>query len=228
MTTDRPSGICTQCGFDPAQWNELDTAKTLELADQFVAEWQAHAFVADPGITPAEAVHALWHHLLSAAASRAPGPIRRGSVSQLSASKGGVPKRPVESAEVGVRGLAGDVQEARVHHGRPWQALCLWSAEVVAELIEEGHPIVPGAAGENVTISGIDWPTLRGGMRLTIGAVECQLSLPTVPCAKNAAWFLDGEISRMDHDLHPGSSRWYASVLTPGAVVTGDAVTLHG
>jgi MOSC domain-containing protein YiiM len=47
-----------------------------------------------------------------------------------------------------------------------------------------------------------------------------------VPCKKNAQWFLGGEISLMDHDLHPGSSRWYASVLRPGTVAAGDTVTV--
>ncbi len=228
MTTDRASGICATCGFEPAQWNELDTAKTLELADQFATEWGAAPLTLDLDSNPVDAVHELWHHLLGAASDRAAGPKQRGTVSQLSASSGGVPKLPVERAEVGVRGLATDSQNARVHHGRPWQALCLWSVEVITELVGEGHPIFAGAAGENVTIGGIDWATLRGGMRLTIGAVECQLSLPTVPCSNNAAWFIDRQIDRMDHDIHPGSSRWYASVIRPGAICAGNTVTLHG
>lgn len=227
MTTSRATGICAACGFDPSEWNELDTAKTLDLTDQFVDEWQAEDLVLDDDNTPSEALHALWHHLLGTAAGRPTGPIQHGSVRQLSASGGGVPKQPVEMADVGIRGVTGDVQRARVHHGRPWQALCLWSAEVIDDLVGEGHPIFAGAAGENITITGIDWHMLRGGMRLTIGGVDCQLSLPTMPCSKNSAWFVDSRISRMDHDIHPGSSRWYASVLSPGTITTGDPVTLH-
>lgn len=149
---------------------------------------------------------------------------QRGSVAQISRSGGGVPKLAVESAAIGRRGVDGDVQTARVHHGRPWQALCLWSAEVIDALAADGHPIVPGAAGENITISGIDWASLRAGTIIDIGDVRCQLSAPAVPCSKNAQWFIDGEISLMDHALHPGQSRWYASVLRPGSITTGDPV----
>ena len=88
-------------------------------------------------------------HLLGAGA-----PTQEGTVAQLNVSDGGVPKKPVEVAEVGDRGLVGDRQADRQHHGRPLQALCLWSVEVIDALRAEGHPIEPGLAGENVTIAG--------------------------------------------------------------------------
>lgn len=171
-----------------------------------------------------EGVHRLWHGLVTELAPTQPGVDLHGVVQQINVSGGGVPKAAVGSAEVGVRGLVGDVQKARVHHGRPWQALCLWSADVIASLQAEGHPIAAGSAGENVTMAGIEWSALRGGMTFSIGEVACQLTLPAVPCSKNSAWFLGNDIDRMDHDLNPGFSRWYASVLTPGTITTGDAV----
>ncbi|MBK5223120.1 MAG: MOSC domain-containing protein [Acidimicrobiia bacterium] len=125
------------------------------------------------------------------------------------------------------RGIVGDTQATRVHHGRPWQALCLWSAEVIDALAAEGHPVAPGAAGENVTISGIDWTTLRAGTILDIGPVRCQLSAPAQPCRKNRRWFVGGDIGQMDHDRHPGRSRWYASVLRTGTVTTRDRVVVE-
>ena len=87
-----------------------------------------------------------------------------GTVAGLFASDGGVPKRPIPVAEVGYRGVSGDRQAARKHHGRVWQALCLWSVEVIDGFAAAGHPIVPGSAGENVTIAGVDWSTLRPGV----------------------------------------------------------------
>lgn len=230
---------CLACGFDPAQWNEQDTAKTLGLAPEFVQEWGANTV--DPLTSPLSrgaasallegtrddqehALHDLWHGLVTELAPAQTTVEMRGTVHQLNASGGGVPKTPIDRAVVGVRGVEGDVQKARVHHGRPWQALCVWSSDVIAALAAEGHPIEAGFAGENVTMSGIDWSQLRGGMRFAVGEVECELSLPAVPCSKNNAWFLGGDIDKMDHDLNPGFSRWYASVLTPGSIAPGDDV----
>ncbi len=177
------------------------------------------------------AVHELWHHLTDVAALRtALGrgvPAAAGTVTQVNVSGGGVPKRPVEAADVTRRGVAGDVQKVRRHHGRPWQALCLWSADVIEALAGEGHPIAAGSAGENVTVGGLDWSTLTAGAVLEIGEVRCQLSAPAVPCAKNDRWFAHRDSGRIDHDRHPGWSRWYASVLRPGRIATGDPVALR-
>ena len=84
-----------------------------------------------------------------------------GTVASLHASGGGVPKPEIPSAEIDVGGVVGDAQAARQYHGRPWQALCLWSTEVVEAWAAEGHPIFPGAAGENLSLSGLDWSQIR-------------------------------------------------------------------
>jgi MOSC domain-containing protein YiiM len=237
---------CDRCGFDRSQWNEQDAARTIAHAGAFLVEWSADAppnlmaqldarriddlkaISTSPDLF--DEVHHLWHGLVSIAdVRRAAGDVvhrQRGVITQISTSDGGVPKSAVGSATVGVRGVDGDVQATRAHHGRPWQALCLWSQEVIDDFAAAGHPIAPGNAGENITISGIDWSTLHGGTIIDLGAVRCQLSAPAVPCQKNAQWFIDGDISLMDHDLHPGSSRWYASVLRPGSVTAGHAVTV--
>ena len=97
---------------------------------------------------------------------------------------------------------------------------------MIDEFAAAGHPIAPGNAGENITISGIDWSMLHGGTIIDVGDVRVQLSAPAVPCQKNAQWFVDGEIALMDHDLHPGSSRWYASVIRTGSVAVDDRVTV--
>lgn len=178
------------------------------------------------------AVHDFWHHLVDIAAiRRALGdatPTQSGDVARLNISDGGVPKRAIDTAVVGRRGLEGDRQAARQHHGRPWQALCLWSADVIDELAAAGHPIGPGDAGENITVRGLDWRVLRAGTILEMGEVRCQLSAPAVPCSKNNRWFSDGDSRRIHHDNNPAWTRWYASVLDGGAVTTGDPVTVVG
>lgn len=151
----------------------------------------------------------------------------RGTLAGIHRSGGGVPKLAVAAAAVHRDGVEGDRQADRRVHGRPWQALCIWSADVIADLRAEGHPVAPGTAGENLTLAGLDWPALRAGTRLRVGGVLAELSLPATPCAKNARWFTGGDFMRMSHDRHPGWSRWYATVLEPGHVAVGDAVIVE-
>lgn len=106
-------------------------------------------------------------------------PPARGRLARISTSGGGVPKTAVERADIGWRGVAGDRQAARQHHGRPTQALCLWSAEVIDALRAEGHPISPGAAGENLTVEGVDWATIRPGTILQVGGRPAARCRPT-------------------------------------------------
>jgi MOSC domain-containing protein YiiM len=113
-----------------------------------------------------------------------------------------------------------------MHHGRPWQALCLWSLEVIDAFQAAGHPIAPGLAGENITVSGLHWPDVRPGVRIQIGEVLCEISSYAIPCSQNSGWFLDGEFTLMHHDRGP-VSRVYATVLEPGRIATGDAAILE-
>lgn len=154
------------------------------------------------------------------------GPSAVGSVAGLFVSDGGVPKSAVPAIEVDHGGLVGDRQANRVHHGRPWQALCLWSTEVIDAFRAAGHPLAPGLAGENVTITGIPWERVRPGVHLRIGGVLAEVSAYAVPCKKNAAWFADGHFDVMHH-RHGPVSRAYATVLEPGSVAQGDAVLLE-
>src|SRR3569832_2171795 len=78
-------------------------------------------------------------------------------VHQISVSDGGVPKLPVWEAKVSEQGLSGDRQRNLKFHGGPDRAVCLYSLELIEHLQAEGHPIDAGAAGENLTLSGLDW-----------------------------------------------------------------------
>jgi len=149
-----------------------------------------------------------------------------GRVVRLGRSDGGVPKAAVAEAEAGLGGVVGDRQATRRHHGRPPQALCLWSAEVIDALAADGHPIGYGAAGENVTISGLDWDEVRPGVRLLIGGVLAEASWYADPCRQNARWFSDGDFMRISSERGP-VSRVYAWVRRPGTMRTGDLVVLE-
>ena len=153
-------------------------------------------------------------------------PTAHGTVEQLATSDGGVPKRPVAAVEVDAAGVVGDRQAVRRHHGRPWQALCVWSADVIDQLAAEGHPIAAGRAGENVTVRGLPWADVRAGVHLQMGEVRAEVSVFALPCVANAQWFLHRDFERMHHERGP-VSRVYARVLSGGRIVTGDLVVLE-
>ena len=62
-------------------------------------------------------------------------------------------------------------------------------------------------------------------MRLQLGEVLCEVSAFALPCSQNKQWFAGGDFEAMHHDRGP--SRVYATVLTPGRVVTGDPAILE-
>lgn len=234
---------CEICGFRRSLWTDGDLRTTLTavprlarlVVDGAPREVQAElvrivAPIADlpgSGLDPL-AVHDAMHLLHEAGRLRAAGiPTASGVVARLSRSGGGVPKLPVDLVAIGAGGLDGDQQQNRRHHGRPWQAVCLWSAEVVEGLQAEGHPIGFGSAGENVTVRGLDWASLVPGVRLLVGTALLQVSAYAIPCAKNRQWFSDGDERRMSQDVRPGGSRLYASVAQPGVAAVGDPVVVE-
>jgi hypothetical protein len=243
MATD----ACVECGFDSDLWaDQQDIERTLLHVDHFIEAAlegivePARSDVLMATSTPTSAViesdgdlehvHALFHRLAAIARERTRfedvSPMV-GSVVGLFSGDGGVPKHPIDAARVDRAGVVGDVQASRVHHGRPWQALCIYSADVVDALRSEGHPIRPGSAGENVSVAGIDWSLLRAGLIVELGEVRCRLSAAATPCSKNNQWFADDSSSRIAHDLHPGWSRWYVSVLDGGIIRAGDRVVVR-
>jgi MOSC domain-containing protein YiiM len=220
-----------------AGWALFDLLE-LGLPAHATAVVEPHRVVAEAvldevvaGTTPPEdGLIAFWDewHAAMAVLRRhgALGPSAMGTVTALFRSDGGVPKEPVEQIVVDWSGVVGDRQEDRRNHGRPWQALCLWSNEVIDAFAAQGNPLAPGRAGENITITGIDWVRMRPGVQLQIGDVRAEVSSYAVPCAKNRDWFTDGRFDRMHHK-HGPISRIYATVLEPGTIEVGCPVLLE-
>ncbi len=151
-----------------------------------------------------------------------------GRIFQINASRGGVPKHAVIMANVAPLGLEGDAQLDLVHHGGLDRALCLYSLERIVALQGEGHPIYPGAAGENLTLSGIDWDGVAPGARIRLGGeAVIEVTRYTEPCNNIKFAFKDGNSNRIHQAKHPGWSRVYARVLQPGRVRIGDAVAIE-
>jgi MOSC domain-containing protein YiiM len=137
-------------------------------------------------------------------------------------SEGGVPKLPVPHVEVTFEGCRGDSQRNLKFHGGPDRALCLWSLELIEALQAEGHPIAPGSTGENLTLVGLDWPSLTPGTQLQVGALLLEITDYAAPCRTIQACFTGWCYGRISHRRHPGFSRLYAKVLQPGTIQVGD------
>jgi MOSC domain-containing protein YiiM len=222
----------------PYRFTETDAKRTVLFADpvfDLFGEGRDAAVIehlrppAPTGDVGAD-LAAVWSSWTSAGpALRAAGQLpacAAGTVWQLSVSPGGLPKLPIDPAEVKWEGMVGDRQATRLHHGRPWQALCIWSTEVIDAFRTAGHPLAPGRAGENITISGLPWAEVRAGVRLRIGEVLCEVSAYALPCASNKPWFIDGNFNVMHHERGP-VSRVYATVLEPGTIAVGDQAILE-
>jgi len=150
----------------------------------------------------------------------------KGVIESINVSLGGVPKLPVASARVSTTGVSGDRQRDLRFHGGPDRAVCLYSMERLEALQAAGHPIVPGSAGENLTIRGINWDRVVPGAVLRIGAVALEITNFASPCGSIRPSFADDNSNHISQKLHPGWSRVYARVTSEGDVRVGDPVTL--
>jgi MOSC domain-containing protein YiiM len=150
-----------------------------------------------------------------------------GRIVQISVSRGGVPKTAVREARVTTLGLDGDAHRNVELHGGPEQAVCLYAMEAITRLRAEGHDIVPGAIGENVTVEGLDWSAVVPGTHVLLGAsVLLQITRYTSPCVNITRSFKDGDFARVSQKRHPGWSRVYARVLTAGSISHDDPARL--
>lgn len=133
---------------------------------------------------------------------------------------GGIPKHPVDQAQVEPLGLAGDAHRYHLHGGE-LRALCLLSVPEKADLEREGvPPTAPGAFGENLLLDGLDLRDARPGERFRIGAdVVIELHDVRSPCRTLEA--LDTRFP----DLMLGRSGYLARVIESGAVAPGDTFT---
>ena len=152
----------------------------------------------------------------------------KGWIFQINTSEHGLPKLARSEGVVNSLGLESDRQENRKVHGGIERALCLYSLERILALQEEGHPIFPGALGENLTIAGLDWERVVPGTILCLGEqVVVEVTQFTTPCATIAGAFVDKGFERVLQEKHPGWSRVYARVIEGGNLRVGDRIRLN-
>lgn len=146
---------------------------------------------------------------------------------QINISDGGVPKLAVQTADVGEMGLQGDRQQSLNVHGGPDRAVTLFSLERILGLQTEGHPIFPGALGENLTLAGLDWDEIQPGVKMQLGEqVVLEITKFASPCNQLAPYLIDGDYGRVSQNHFPGWSRVCARVITPGMLSVGDRIVL--
>ncbi|RMF42597.1 MAG: MOSC domain-containing protein, partial [Anaerolineae bacterium] len=113
-------------------------------------------------------------------------------------------------------------------HGGPERAICLYALEKLLALQAEGHPVFPGALGENLTLWGLPWEQVTPGVILHLGeTATLQVTRYTTPCQTIAGYFRGEDILRVSQKHAPGWSRVYARVLQEGVIRIGDAVYLE-
>lgn len=148
-----------------------------------------------------------------------------GRVFQINTSSGGVPKIARQKAEIGFSGLIGDGHAHPKVHGGVERAICLYSLEHILALQVEGHPVFPGALGENLTLVNVDWADFVPLARFILGKdLVVEITRYTTPCKTIEPYFRNGEIQRISQETHPGWSRVYACILQAGSLSAGDPV----
>jgi MOSC domain-containing protein YiiM len=158
----------------------------------------------------------------------------QGVIVQVNISLGGLPKRAIAEGWISPLGLEGDLHAHPDIHGGTRKAILLIASEVVDALIARGYPLFYGAMGENLTTRGIDIRQIRIGDQLRAGGALLEITQPRGPCSALDAYgeslkleVYDQKVKQRDYSsARWGMSGFYASVVTPGPVRAGDAVSL--
>jgi len=90
----------------------------------------------------------------------------------------GLPKTPIELANVTLSGVDGDYNRFRKKkkNNDPDMAVMIICTDILAQLNEEGWSVQPGDLGENLTLSGMDYASIAPGQQYKIGDVTLKIS----------------------------------------------------
>ncbi|CAM00773.1 MOSC domain-containing protein [Saccharopolyspora erythraea] len=138
--------------------------------------------------------------------------------------RSGIDKRPSdEPVKFTESGVLGDTVCDAKHHGAWYQAAYAFDTEDLAHWSREiGRELVPGNAGENLSMSGCDVSNAVVGERWRIGSVVLRVTGPRNPCSVFAGfWDVKGLVKRFTAHGRPGA---YLAVEEPGVVSAGDTL----
>ena len=140
-------------------------------------------------------------------------------VVSINVSRGGIPKLPINPAQVTFRGLVGDGHHHEKHNN-PDQAVCMQDIELLRELSQEGFPVAAGIIGENLTVKDLNVQQLPPGSILEFsGGVVLELTKERKPC-----YVLDAVHPQLKERI-VGRCGFYAKVLQEGILEVG--ATIH-
>ena len=151
------------------------------------------------------------------------------SIKSNTPGQAGLPKMPVKAVTILKSGVEGDYNRFRKEKKKndPDMAVMILSTDVLDKLNSEGWPVKPGHLGENLTLTNIDYNTLKLGDRLSIGDVSLEISLICDPCTNlNNLPYVGKDKSASFIKTLMKRRGWYARVLKAGEVTIGDGVTL--
>ncbi len=115
---------------------------------------------------------------------------------------------------------------------------CLSRLKISTRCARKASPVFPGALGENLTVSGIDFRQLRSGQRFVVGDAAIELTTLRQPCSTLDVYnsSVDRPIQKRLYDARakagdPSSPVWamggfYASVIQRGLINTGVTIAL--
>ncbi|KAA5828688.1 MOSC domain-containing protein [Saccharopolyspora hirsuta] len=128
--------------------------------------------------------------------------------------------RPVRFEPTGVRG---DTVCDRKHHGAWYQAAYAFDREELGHWSQVlGRELVPGNAGENLTLVDVDSSSAVIGERWRIGGAVLRVTGPRTPCRVFAGfWDVQSLVKQFTEHGRTGA---YLAVEEPGEITAGDTV----
>ena len=141
----------------------------------------------------------------------------------------GLPKMAVELANLTVSGIDGDYNRFRKKkkNNDPDMAIMILCTDILSQLNQEGWPAQPGDLGENLTLTGMDYASIETGQQYKIGDVTLEISIICDPCSNLYTLpYVGTERGPAFIKTLMNRRGWYARVLTPGTIKSGDSVTI--
>lgn len=138
--------------------------------------------------------------------------------------RSGIDKRPVDDSVLFEQaGARGDSVCDTEHHGAWFQAAYAFDVEELRYWSEAlGQELVPGNAGENLTLAGCDSSSAVVGERWRIGGAVLRVTGPRTPCRVFAGfWDVPQLIKRFTEH---GRTGVYLAVEEPGEITAGDEI----